>query len=65
MLSRAKNLAHAHVFDGGTDEVNKELDHYLAVKREDLQRVAKTYFLTDKTHILHYPPAVEKSGAAK
>ena len=57
MLARAKNLAHAHVFDGGTDEVNRQLDHYLAVKREDLQRVAKKYLLTDKVYILQYPAA--------
>ncbi len=57
MLARAKNLAHAHLFEGGTDEVNKQLDHYLAVKREDLQRVAKKYFPSDKVYILHYPPA--------
>jgi predicted Zn-dependent peptidase len=61
MLARAKNLANAHVFMGGTAEVNKELDHYLAVKREDLQRVANKYFAADKVHILHYPPAAEPS----
>ncbi len=63
MLARAKNLANAHVFEGGTDEVNRQLDHYLAVKREDLQRVAKKYFPADKVHILHYP-AAEPKGAA-
>jgi predicted Zn-dependent peptidase len=65
MLARAKNLANAHVFDGGTDEVNKQLDHYLAVKREDLQRVAKKYLLSDKVHILQYPAAEPKGGDAK
>ena len=65
MLARAKNLANSHVFDGGTAEVNKQLDHYLAVKREDLQRVAKKYFLTDKTFTLHYPAAEPKGGAEK
>ncbi len=57
MLARAKSLANAHVFEGGTDEVNRQLDHYLAVKREDLQHVAKKYFATDKVFILHYPAA--------
>jgi predicted Zn-dependent peptidase len=65
MLARAKNLAHAHVFDGGTDEVNRQLDHYLAVKREDLQSVAKKYFLSDKVHVLHYPAAEPKGGDTK
>ena len=65
MLARAKNLAHAHVFDGGTDEVNRQLDHYLAVKREDLQRVAKKYFAADKVYILHYPAAEPKGAEGK
>ena len=52
MLARAKNLANAHVFEGGTDEVNKQLDHYLAVKREDLQRVAKKYLNLDAMQIV-------------
>jgi zinc protease len=55
MLARARSLANAHLFYGKTDEVNKELDHYLAVKREDLQRVAKKYFDADKVFIVHYP----------
>ena len=45
--------------------MNKQLDHYLAVKREDLQRVAKKYFLTDKVHVLHYPAAEPKGGDTK
>jgi predicted Zn-dependent peptidase len=60
MSARAKNLAHAHLFMGGTAEVNKQLDRYLAVKREDLQRVAKKYFVSDEVHILHYPAAQSK-----
>ncbi|MEQ1854636.1 MAG: pitrilysin family protein [Chthoniobacteraceae bacterium] len=66
MQARAKNLAHAHMFLGGTAEVNQQLDRYLAVKREDLQRVAKKYFAAEKVHVLHYPPAAErKTGGAK
>ena len=65
MQARAKNLANARVFYTNTDEVNKELDHYLAVKREDLQRVAKKYLLNDKVHVLHYPAAEPKTGAAE
>jgi len=65
MLSRAKSLANAHVFEGGTDEVNKELDHYLAVKRADLQRVAKKYLMEDRVYILHYPAAEPKGGESK
>ncbi len=39
--TRAKNLARYHVFYGDANLINTELDRYLAVKREDLQRVAQ------------------------
>lgn len=55
MHSRAKNLANAYMFHGGTEEVNKELDHYLAVKREDIQAVAKKYLMPNKVSIVRYP----------
>jgi predicted Zn-dependent peptidase len=64
MLARARNLANAHLFLGKTEEVNNELKRYLAVKREDLQRVAKKYFDPKKVHIVHYPvPAPPKLDA--
>jgi zinc protease len=54
MSARARNLANAHLFFGDTNEVNKELGRYLAVKREDLQRVAKLYLDKEKVHVVHY-----------
>lgn len=63
MQSRAKNLARYHLFFGDANLINTELDRYLAVKREDLQRVAKTYFREDGTHILHYPVPEPKEPA--
>lgn len=68
MSARARNLARARLTWGNTAEVNKELDRYLAVKREDLQRVAKKYFVKEQTYRLHYPvPDAPKQpeGAAK
>jgi predicted Zn-dependent peptidase len=47
MAERARSLAHYSMFYGDTSLINTELERYLAVKREDLQRVAKKY-LTDK-----------------
>ena len=47
MAERASTLAHYSMFYGDTALINTELERYLAVKREDLQRVAKKY-LTDK-----------------
>ena len=54
-LSRARGLANAHLFYGSTDAVNHELDLYLKITREDLQRVANKYLSTDREDILHYP----------
>ncbi len=68
MLARARSLANAHLFYGKTDEVNKELEHFLAVKREDLQRVANKYFDPNKVFILHYPvpgPKLDVPSAPK
>ncbi len=48
-------------FYGSTDAVNHELDHYLKITREDLQRVANKYLAADRRDILHYPvPAAAK-----
>lgn len=55
MNSRAKNLARYHVFYGDTNLINTELDRYLAVKREDLQRVANKYLTREGVNRLHYP----------
>jgi zinc protease len=55
MSTRAKNLARYHVFYGDTNLINTELDRYLAVKREDLQRVARKYFTQQGRNILRFP----------
>lgn len=68
MNARARNLARYHVFYGDANLINTELDRYMAVKREDLQRVAKEYLRDDRTQILRYPvpaaPAAEKPAKA-
>ena len=66
MSSRAKNLARYHVFHGDANLINTELARYLAVKREDLQRVAKKYFTKEGVNVLRYPvPAAAAEPAAK
>lgn len=57
MASRAQELAASHVFFGEARLINTELDRYLAVKREDLQRVANLYFKPEGLNTLHYPVA--------
>lgn len=62
MSTRARNLARYRVFYGDANLINTELDRYFAVKREDLQRVAKQYLTKDGVFVLRYP-AARKSPA--
>lgn len=55
----AENLANNHVYYGSANYVNTELSKYMAVTREDIQRVAKKYLTQDARVILHYLPKKE------
>lgn len=61
MQSRARALAHYHVFYGNTDLINTELQKYLSITRDDLHRVANEYLVPAGQFILHYPPAAAPS----
>jgi zinc protease len=52
----AENLANNKMYLGDANLVNTELNRYMAVTREDIQRVAQKYFTQDKRVILHYLP---------
>ena len=52
----AENLADNHVYYGSASRVNNQLENYMKVTREDIQRVAKLYFTQDARVILHYLP---------
>jgi len=56
MAGIAQNLAESRLFYGGTDYINNELSFFRAVKREDLQRVAKQYLNLDGRVVLYYLP---------
>ena len=56
----AENLANNHVYNGGANKINNELENYLNVTREDIQRVAKKYLTQDARIILHYLPKEEE-----
>lgn len=56
----AENLADNHVYNGGAKNINTELQKYLAVTKEDIQRVAKKYLTQDARIILHYLPKEEE-----
>jgi predicted Zn-dependent peptidase len=60
MAGIAENLADNHVYFGSASRVNTLLENYMKVTREDIQRVAKTYFTQDKRVILHYLPVDDK-----
>lgn len=55
----AENLAQNHVYNGGANKINTELEKYLTVTREDILRVAKQYLTQDARIILHYLPKPE------
>lgn len=58
----AESLAENKVYFGDANEINKEMEKYNQVKREDIQRVAKKYFDKSGRVVLHYLP---KSASTK
>jgi len=52
----AENLADNYMYRKNTNLINKQLDAYLSVTAEDVQRVAKKYFTKDARVILVYLP---------
>jgi len=53
---RAVNLASKYTYFGNTGLINKELERYQAVTREDIRRVANKYFRKDNRVVLYYLP---------
>jgi predicted Zn-dependent peptidase len=51
-----ENLANNHVYFGNANLVNNQLEAYLKVTKEDIQRVAVKYLTQDARVILHYLP---------
>ncbi len=56
----AENLANYYVYFGDTNLINTELERFMKVTREDIQRVAKQYLVKDNRVVLHYLPKSEK-----
>jgi predicted Zn-dependent peptidase len=56
ILGRAENLANYKMYFGDANLINAEIDRYLKVTREDIQRVAKTYFNKNNRVVIYYLP---------
>lgn len=52
----AEELANYHVYFGNTNLINTELDRYMKVTREDIQRVAREYLRKENRVVLYYLP---------
>ena len=59
MSQIAPSLANYHMFFGDANLINTEIDKYLAVTKEDIQRVAKKYYNKDNRITLIYLPMPE------
>jgi predicted Zn-dependent peptidase len=56
----AESLANYHVYFGDANLINTELDRYMKVTREDIQRVAQKYLTKDNRVTLTYLPKSEQ-----
>ena len=52
----AENLANYHVYYGNTNLINQEIDRYMEVTREDIQRAAQKYLVDSNRVTLYYVP---------
>ncbi len=53
---RASNLATAYTYYKDAERVNKELEKYFAVTKEDIRDVAQKYFVSKNRVVLYYMP---------
>lgn len=56
----AEDLANSYAYFGDANLINTELSKYMAVKKEDILRVAKKYLNNENRVVLHYLPKSAK-----
>ncbi len=56
----AGSLSDYYVFYGNTNQINQELENYMAVTRQDIKRVANEYLDSNARVVLHYLPMAAK-----
>jgi predicted Zn-dependent peptidase len=56
MAGIAERLADYHVYYGNAGLINTEIERYMKVTREDIQRVAKQYLTKENRVVLQYLP---------
>jgi len=52
----AESLANYHMYFGDANLINTEIERYMKVTREDIQRVANKYFTDENRVVLYYLP---------
>lgn len=60
VLGIVENLANYHVYFGDANLINKELDRYMKLTKNDLVAAAKKYFTKDNRLVLYYLPDSSK-----
>ena len=65
IMGVAESLADYEMYLGDANLINTEIDRYLKVTKEDIQRVANKYFVKDNRVVLYYLPIEETEESGK